>query len=284
MVFWELMHYKDGWLERALCHGSAGLRAAWRRHQRPRGPWSASCARDWQPGGEGPKESGFRREYGRAASPRRLTAMAEETDGLLDFRRERDAFIDQTARAARCEFARHGNYDIVHFAGHAAFDAKNLPAVSAWLLSDGRLSARAIGIRCGGATRNRGSSMRAPAKPAWTVVIRRRSTRATSSGWPARSRSRRQRLHRAALANRRSGRLGNRGGVLPAAAERAADDRRGASVRQSAGESKTFDTPSNELAGDGSEPRNKKVSWRGCGIRQLTATFGQRIGAPAPRN
>ena len=73
-----------------------------------------------------------------------FAALAAETDGLLDFNRDRDALINaEVTREQLRELLRHGNYDIVHFAGHAAYNPER-PGSSAWLLTDGRLSAQAI--------------------------------------------------------------------------------------------------------------------------------------------
>jgi CHAT domain-containing protein len=71
-------------------------------------------------------------------------ALTSETDGLIDFRRDDDARINREVTQYELrEMLRHGNYDIVHFAGHAAFDRQR-PESSAWLLSDGPFSAQAI--------------------------------------------------------------------------------------------------------------------------------------------
>jgi peptidoglycan hydrolase-like protein with peptidoglycan-binding domain len=74
---------------------------------------------------------------------RAIAEIFVEIDGELgdemDFDRERDVFIHTTmTRAAIRRLLRDGDYDIVHFAGHASFSAEQ-PERSAWLLSDGPL-------------------------------------------------------------------------------------------------------------------------------------------------
>ncbi len=62
----------------------------------------------------------------------------------IDFRRERDTRIRQSI--TRMEFRqllRSGEYDIIHFAGHAIFNPEK-PEQSAWLFSDGALWAQEI--------------------------------------------------------------------------------------------------------------------------------------------
>lgn len=70
--------------------------------------------------------------------------LRQEVGEMIDFRRERDALIH--TRLTNQEFRdllRHGNYDIIHFAGHGVFYPDD-PETSAWMLSDGELWALEI--------------------------------------------------------------------------------------------------------------------------------------------
>lgn len=70
--------------------------------------------------------------------------MARSLGGLLDFERSRDVWIGQSLSKLKLrELLRRGGYDLIHFAGHGAFNPNN-PEQSAWLLSDGPLWAQEI--------------------------------------------------------------------------------------------------------------------------------------------
>jgi CHAT domain-containing protein len=139
---WELMHYKDGWLSEHFAMGRQVFSRMGGGVVRSRvpGPLRALVIGN-------PPTSERTLPYAAQEAEqiaRTFAALASETDGLLDFDRGRDAFINQEiTREQLRELLRHGNYDIIHFAGHAVFDPEH-PASSAWLLSDGRLSAQAI--------------------------------------------------------------------------------------------------------------------------------------------
>ncbi len=62
----------------------------------------------------------------------------------INFQTQRDTYIRRSLTCLQFrEILRRGEYDIIHFAGHAMFDANN-PEQSAWLLSDGPLWAQEI--------------------------------------------------------------------------------------------------------------------------------------------
>ncbi|MFQ5577140.1 MAG: CHAT domain-containing protein, partial [Anaerolineae bacterium] len=70
--------------------------------------------------------------------------LARTMGATLDFDRSRDVHIHQPFTKLQLrQKLRHGNYDIVHFAGHAIFNPQD-PEQSAWLLSDGPLWAQEI--------------------------------------------------------------------------------------------------------------------------------------------
>jgi CHAT domain-containing protein len=70
--------------------------------------------------------------------------LADETSDLIDFDRARDLHIRQSTTIVNVRsWLRRGDYDIVHFAGHARF-VPSRPECSAWLLSDGQLWAAEI--------------------------------------------------------------------------------------------------------------------------------------------
>ena len=70
--------------------------------------------------------------------------LRQELGEVIDFDRQRDTRIH--TRLTNQEFRdllRHGNYDIIHFAGHGMFDSDD-PETSAWMLSDSELWALEI--------------------------------------------------------------------------------------------------------------------------------------------
>jgi CHAT domain-containing protein len=70
--------------------------------------------------------------------------LADETSDLIDFDRARDLHIRQSTTIVNVRsWLRRGDYDIIHFAGHAHF-VPSKPECSAWLLSDGQLWAAEI--------------------------------------------------------------------------------------------------------------------------------------------
>ncbi len=70
--------------------------------------------------------------------------LADETGDLIEFNPDRDVHIGEVVNSDRVRsWLRSGDYDIVHFAGHARFDPAD-PEQSAWLLSDGELRASEI--------------------------------------------------------------------------------------------------------------------------------------------
>ena len=139
---WELMHYKDGWLSEHFAMGRqvVSRMSAARMRSRVPGPLRALVIGN-------PRTTETSLAYAAeeaAAIAQAFEALAAETDGLLEFKRDRDALINQDlTRNELRDLLRYGNYDIIHFAGHAAFDARH-GGSSGWLLTDGRLTARAI--------------------------------------------------------------------------------------------------------------------------------------------
>ena len=139
---WELMHHKGGWLSEDFALGRQVFSRSVGRGLTSRMPGPLRALVIGNPPTEDVQLPYAAHEAEIIAS--RFAALASETDGLIDFKRERDARINQeVTRGELREMLRDGNYDIVHFAGHAAFDPKR-PENSAWLLSDGPLYAQAI--------------------------------------------------------------------------------------------------------------------------------------------
>jgi CHAT domain-containing protein len=65
--------------------------------------------------------------------------LAKELGAEMDFVPDRDVFLHRTVTAESLrQLLRRGEYDILHFSGHARFDAERGER-SAWLLSDGPL-------------------------------------------------------------------------------------------------------------------------------------------------
>lgn len=140
---WELMQHRGGWLSEHFALGrqvfTSGRVAPTRA--RAAGPIRALVIGNLE--SEGPAlPYGQKEAEGVAALFERLR---DETDGLLDFDRTRDARI--ATRLSGLELRallRDRRYDIIHFAGHASFRPDH-PEQSAWALSDGPLTAQAIG-------------------------------------------------------------------------------------------------------------------------------------------
>lgn len=83
-----------------------------------------------------------------AEEARQISAVFGELNRIfgsaINFDPQRDAFIHRPLTCLQFrEMLRSGEYDFIHFAGHAMFDAEN-PERSAWLLSDGPLWAQEI--------------------------------------------------------------------------------------------------------------------------------------------
>jgi CHAT domain-containing protein len=139
---WELMHYKDGWLSEDFAVGRQVFSriGAGRTRSRVPGPLRALVI-----GNVNTKEKPLAyAEHEAEEIAKAFEALAAETDGLLEFKRERDALIRKNVtRSDLRDLLRYGNYDIIHFAGHAVFDPRHAGS-SGWLLTDGRLTARAI--------------------------------------------------------------------------------------------------------------------------------------------
>lgn len=139
---WELMHYKDGWLSEDFAVGRQVFSrvGAGRTRSRVPGPLRALVI-----GNINTKEKPLAyAEHEAEEIAKAFEALAAETDGLLEFKRDRDALIKKNVtRSDLRDLLRYGNYDIIHFAGHAAFDPRHAGS-SGWLLTDGKLTARAI--------------------------------------------------------------------------------------------------------------------------------------------
>lgn len=140
---WELMHHKGGWLSEHFALGrqlfTSGSAAPSRA--RASGPLRAVVI-----GNVTTTERGL--PYGQQEAER-VAAMFErlrdETDGLLEFDPRRDAHIGRSLTGLELRaLLRDNRYDIIHFAGHATFKPDE-PGQSAWMLSDGALTAQAIG-------------------------------------------------------------------------------------------------------------------------------------------
>jgi hypothetical protein len=139
---WELMRHQSGWLGEDFALGRQVFSRSGRRSIGGRVPGPLRALVIGNPPTEGRQLPYAAREAEVIATL--FEALTSETDGLIDFRRDEDARINQAVTQYELrEMLRHGNYDIVHFAGHAAFDHQR-PESSAWLLSDGPFSAQAI--------------------------------------------------------------------------------------------------------------------------------------------
>lgn len=139
---WELMHHKNGWLSADFALGRQVFTRTGGGTVRARVPGPLRALIVGNPVSDQRSLPYAAREATRIADA--FEALAAETDGLIDFVRARDAHINSTLTEADLrQMLRHGNYDILHFAGHAYFD-KNRPESSAWILSDGPFSAQSI--------------------------------------------------------------------------------------------------------------------------------------------
>ncbi|MEO8493535.1 MAG: CHAT domain-containing protein, partial [Planctomycetota bacterium] len=142
---WELMHHNGKWLSEQFAIGrqvfmETGM--ARRVSRRGRGRVRPLIVGD-------PKldlrvqKSGWRQLPGARAEAEQVAGLFEqlrhELGEMIDFDRKRDTRIHTrlTNQDLR-DLLRHGNYDIIHFAGHGEFHADD-PETSAWILSDGEL-------------------------------------------------------------------------------------------------------------------------------------------------
>lgn len=139
---WELMHHKDGWLSEHFAMGRQVFSRTAGTATRARVPGPLRVLVVGNPLSD-------QRPLPYAALEAEVIgagfeALAAETDGLIDFNRERDLCINvEVTEADLRQKLRQGNYDILHFAGHAAFEPDR-PESSAWWLSDGPFSAQSI--------------------------------------------------------------------------------------------------------------------------------------------
>ena len=104
----------------------------------------AARARDRQPADRRRRRWPMPRRKPRR-SPRRFAALAAETDGLLDFKRDRDALINQDGhprRAPRAAALRQLRHHPLRRARRVR--CQSVRGRARWLLTDGRLTARAI--------------------------------------------------------------------------------------------------------------------------------------------
>jgi hypothetical protein len=277
---WELMHIKSGWLSEHFAMARqvfSGVRASMMRSRNP-GPLRALVI--------GNPRTAYTSLVYAAQEAKTIAAafeaLAAETDGVLDFVPKRDVFIDShiTSEQVR-DLLRHGNYDVIHFAGHAVFDA-NDAGESGWLLSDGRLTARAI----------RNTLAWRDTRP-WLVYANACEAATEADGTPTKMYQDQNDVYGLASAfldNGVSVFIGPLWRVNDSVAARVAKsfyehllkDRQtvGEALRLAKVEAKaeTFDRLTAE---GGSKDRVENVSWAGLVIYgNSTATFGQRIGAP----
>jgi hypothetical protein len=278
---WELMHYKGGWLSEHFAMGRQVFSRMGGGVVRARVPGPLRALVIGNPPTRERTLPYAAQEAEQIA--RSFAALAAETDGLLDFDRERDTRINQeVTREQLRELLRHGNYDIIHFAGHAAFDPEH-PASSAWLLSDGRLSAQAI--------RN---TLRWLDTQPW-LVYANACEAGMDHGTPA--------IYQSDVFGLASAFLDHGVSVFVGPLWRI-DDRVAARIaqvfyeqllkeRQTVGEAlriakadakrTTFDAAMRQADGGRSAERVAMVSWAGLVLYgNSTATFGQRVGAPPP--
>jgi CHAT domain-containing protein len=279
---WELMHYKDGWLSEHFAMGRQVFSRMDRGVTRWRVPGPLRALVIGNPPTHERTLPYAAQEADDIANA--FAAVAAETDGLLDFRRDRDAFINrEVTRAQLRELLRYGNYDIIHFAGHAAFDPKSAGA-SAWLLSDGRLTARAI--------RN---TLRWRDTQPWLVYANACEAGMDTDRQPPVYQSDVFGLASAFLDHGVSVFVGPLWRIDDRIASRIAKTfyRQLLKERQTVGEAlriakaeakaDTFDRLNVPRDGDRPDDRVENVSWAGLVLYgNSTATFGQRIGAPPP--
>jgi CHAT domain-containing protein len=280
---WELMHFKNGWLSEHFAMARqvfSGLSSGIMRSRVP-GPLRALVIGN-------PKTTTTSLVYAAQEAQEianTFEALAAETDGLLDFKRDRDAFINQRVTHEQLrELLRHGNYDIIHFAGHAVFEPGN-PGESGWLLSDGRLTARAI----------RNTLAWRDSQP-WLVYANACEAATEADGTPAMYQNQNEvyGLASAFLDHGASVFIGPLWRINDNVAARVARSfyQHMLKERQTVGEAlrlakveakaETFD----RLTSDGgSTDRVEHISWAGLVVYgNSTATFGQRLGAPPPRD
>lgn len=136
---WELMQHRSGWLCEDFAIGRTSLRAG-APQTRMSGPLRvlvvANPTSEQRPRPDATREA--------LAVVECLKMVGANTDGLVDFRAERDAIIEQSLRCSQLRtLFRRGHYDIVHFSGYATFSRERRHA-NAWMLSDGPLTALEI--------------------------------------------------------------------------------------------------------------------------------------------
>ena len=276
---WELMHYKDGWLSEHFAMGRQVFSRMGGGVMRSRIPGPLRVLIIGNPRTKERPLAYAAQEAEEIANS--FAALAAETDGLLDFNRDRDALINAAVtRDQLRELLRHGNYDIVHFAGHAAYNPER-PGSSAWLLTDGRLSAQAI--------RN---TLRWRDTQPWLVYAN--ACEAGMDGAPPLYQSDVFGLASAFLDHGVSVFIGPlwpiddrvAAGIARTFYEQLLKERQtvGEALRYAKAEAKhgKFD-PIVRPAEAGRDDRVAMVSWAGLVLYgNSTATFGQRVGAPPP--
>ena len=139
---WELLHHHGEWLGERYAMGrqvfmETGL--ARRVPARRQGRVRALIVGDpiFDPGLGYRQLPGARDEAEQVAGW--FDRAGREVGSIIDFDRRRDTRIHTRLTSAEMRaLLREGQYDIVHFAGHGVFRAKD-PETSAWLLSDGEL-------------------------------------------------------------------------------------------------------------------------------------------------
>ncbi len=147
---WELMSDRRGMLsERYALGRQVFMPGGLTRRVPPRrpGPIRALIIGDpllqWEakPGARPPAPlPGAREEAEQIA--RLFERFADRLGNVVDFRRERDTRIHKALTKSEFrDLLRQGDYDLIHFAGHACFH-KDDPESSAWILSDGPLWAK----------------------------------------------------------------------------------------------------------------------------------------------
>lgn len=144
---WELIRDRHGWLSERFAMGRQVYlqmgSARWRT-RRSADRLRALIIGDplLEPAANAPQLGGAALEAEQVAQV--FERLADETGDLIDFDRARDLHINQTTTIVDVRsWLRGGEYDIIHFAGHARF-VPSKPECSAWLLSDGELWASEI--------------------------------------------------------------------------------------------------------------------------------------------
>ncbi len=139
---WELMHHQRGWLLQDFAVGRQVFSRATSRITSARQPGPLRALVIGNP--QTTEVSLAFAAHEAQVIADRLATLASETDGLLDFVPARDLFVDVALSSARLrQLLREGQYDVIHFAGHARFDPNDAGG-SAWVLTDGPLTAREI--------------------------------------------------------------------------------------------------------------------------------------------